>query len=337
VPPYFGVASTIPALLDYYYYIYRFSLLLVGWQHALDSTSRGAARHFRQGSSSSIKSVNSIKSVTWVDLEVHGATFGSDKGSERATSPSVSRASGVRASRQTLSPSCKATLYDAAAVACCCARTRSLGRVVALGACLLMTRVVHRFQRVLSNCCLPAPQFPKLPSPNFLAGHINPTPKPTLQWQPSSDDWQDRHGAGIGKEAKEECERCEGRGRGQEGGCESKSAHTAEDLSSTSPVRTAQAAARGQPIVANGDNGVRRRKTGETEKAPPVQRAARTEAKCVRDTSCAEERTLKGEAGARARQALAVGARARQADGEVELRTFEQEPQRNREVEVRRS
>jgi hypothetical protein len=32
-----------------------------------------------------------------------------------------------------------------------------------------------------------------------------------------------------------------------------------------------------------------------------------------------------------------VGARARQADGEVELRTFEQEPQRNREVEVRRS
>ncbi len=102
-------------------------------------------------------------------------------------------------------------------------------------------------------------------------------------------------------------------------------------------MRTAQAAARGQPIVANGDNGVRRRKTGETEKAPPVQRAARTEAKCVRDTSCAEERTLKGEAGARARQALAVGARARQADGEVELRTFEQEPQRNREVEVRRS
>ena len=213
----------------------------------------------------------------------------------------------------------------------------------ALGACRSLGRVsvddtvVNRFQRVLSNCCLPAPQFPKLPSPNFLAGHINPTPKPTLQWQPSSDDWQDRHGAGIGKEAKEECERCEGRGRGQEGGCESKSAHTAEDLSSTSPVRTAQAAARGQPIVANDDNGVRRRKTGETEKAPPVQRAERTEAKCVRDTGCADETSLKGEACARAWQAPAAVARARKApaDGEVELRTFEQEPQRNRELQVR--
>jgi hypothetical protein len=158
-----------------------------------------------------------------------------------------------------------------------------------------------------------------------------------LRWQLNSDDWQDRHGADIGKEAKKHCERREGRDRGQEEGCNNRSAHTAEDLSSTSPVRAAQAAARGQSTVANGDNGVRRRKTGETEKAPPVQRAARTEAKCVRDTSRAEERTLKGEACARAWQAPAAGARARKApaDGEVELRTFEQEPQRNRELEVR--
>lgn len=282
-------------------------------KNASDSTSRVAAKLSRQGSPSSIKSVNSIKSVTWVDL----ATFGSDKGSERATSPSVSRANGVRASRQTLSPSCTATLYDAAAVACCCAR-----------AC----------QRVLSNCLSPcSPIFPKPPSPNFLAGHINPTAKTALRWQPNSDDWQDRHGADIGKEAKEECERREGRGRGQEEGCKNKSAHPAEDLSSTSPVRAAQAAAPGRSTVAKGYNGVRRRKTGETEKAPPVQRAERTEAKCVRDTGCADETSLKGEACARAWQAPAAVARARKApaDGEVELRTFEQEPQRNRELQVR--
>jgi hypothetical protein len=149
-----------------------------------------------------------------------------------------------------------------------------------------------------------------------------PTSKPILRWQPRSDDWQDRRVAENGKEAEE------GGGRGQEAGRECKNAHGTQGVNIKSPARAPQIAedARG-PSAANS---VRRRKGGANEKAPPVQQAGRDEADSGRGHGRAAERRPKVGTDSKAGQA-----KAKKLDGEVEMRSFEQEPRRNRELEVR--